>query len=114
MTQWTIERLGRKGDGVALSGNDKALAPLTLPGEAIEGEAQGEGYLAHMHDPFAAAVALRPLIEGKPAGLLAVAISAAAARPLAGRLQCAVADRSVATALLSAVQAALGKRDPAV
>ena len=36
---WTIERLGRKGDGVALSGNDKALAPLTLPGEVIEGEA---------------------------------------------------------------------------
>ena len=36
---WTIERLGRKGDGVALSGNDKALAPLTLPCEVIEGEA---------------------------------------------------------------------------
>ena len=28
MTQWTIERLGRKGDGVALSGDARALAPL--------------------------------------------------------------------------------------
>ncbi|MFN3278299.1 MAG: class I SAM-dependent RNA methyltransferase [Paracoccus hibiscisoli] len=41
MTQWTIERLGRKGDGVALSGDARALAPLVLPGEVIEGEAEG-------------------------------------------------------------------------
>ncbi len=40
MTQWTIERLGRKGDGVALSGDARALAPLVLPGEVIEGEAE--------------------------------------------------------------------------
>lgn len=40
MTQWTVERLGRKGDGVALSGDTRALAALTLPGEVIEGEAQ--------------------------------------------------------------------------
>lgn len=39
MTEWTIERLGRKGDGVALAGDDRALAPLTLPGEVIEGTA---------------------------------------------------------------------------
>ena len=38
MTQWTIERLGRRGDGVALSGAARALAALTLPGEVIEGE----------------------------------------------------------------------------
>ncbi len=36
---WTVERLGRKGDGVAISGQDRALAALTLPGEVIEGEA---------------------------------------------------------------------------
>ncbi|MCG6111944.1 MAG: class I SAM-dependent RNA methyltransferase [Paracoccus sp.] len=41
MTLWTIERLGRKGDGVALSGDARALAPLVLPGEVIEGEAEG-------------------------------------------------------------------------
>ncbi|WP_405404242.1 class I SAM-dependent RNA methyltransferase [Paracoccus sp. Ld10] len=39
MMQWTIERLGRKGDGVALSDGARALAPLVLPGEVIEGEA---------------------------------------------------------------------------
>ena len=38
MTQWTVERLGRKGDGVALAGDARALAALTLPGEVIEGE----------------------------------------------------------------------------
>lgn len=38
MTRWTIERLGRKGDGVAISGELRALAPLVLPGEVIEGE----------------------------------------------------------------------------
>ena len=40
MTQWTIERLGRKGDGVALAAEARALAPLVLPGEVVEGEAQ--------------------------------------------------------------------------
>ncbi|RCW88176.1 class I SAM-dependent RNA methyltransferase [Paracoccus lutimaris] len=39
MSQWTIERLGRKGDGVAISDDRRALAALTLPGEVIEGEA---------------------------------------------------------------------------
>ncbi|MBM3604124.1 MAG: class I SAM-dependent RNA methyltransferase [Alphaproteobacteria bacterium] len=39
MSIWTIERLGRKGDGVALAGNERALAALTLPGEVIEGVA---------------------------------------------------------------------------
>ena len=38
MTRWSIERLGRKGDGVAISGDLRALAPLVLPGEVIEGE----------------------------------------------------------------------------
>lgn len=37
---WTIERLGRKGDGVAVSGAARALAALTLPGEVIAGEAE--------------------------------------------------------------------------
>ena len=32
MTQWTVERLGRKGDGVALAGDARALAALTLYG----------------------------------------------------------------------------------
>lgn len=42
MTLWSIERLGRRGDGVALSdAGDRALAPLTLPGEVIEGQAEG-------------------------------------------------------------------------
>ncbi|MBB1498738.1 class I SAM-dependent RNA methyltransferase [Paracoccus sp. MC1862] len=40
MTHWTVERLGRRGDGVALRGDERALAPLTLPGEQIEGEAK--------------------------------------------------------------------------
>ncbi|SCY47636.1 class I SAM-dependent RNA methyltransferase [Paracoccus tibetensis] len=39
MSLWTIERLGRKGDGVAVSEAGRALAPLVLPGEVIEGEA---------------------------------------------------------------------------
>jgi 23S rRNA (uracil1939-C5)-methyltransferase len=38
VTRWTIERLGRKGDGVAISDGLRALAPLVLPGEVIEGE----------------------------------------------------------------------------
>lgn len=37
---WDIARLGRKGDGVAISGEARALAALTLPGETVEGEAQ--------------------------------------------------------------------------
>ena len=40
MTLWTVERLGRKGDGVAISGDARALAQLVLPGEVIEGEVQ--------------------------------------------------------------------------
>lgn len=39
MSLWRIERLGRRGDGVALGADGRALAPLTLPGEEIEGEA---------------------------------------------------------------------------
>ncbi|WP_374634508.1 class I SAM-dependent RNA methyltransferase [Paracoccus sp. (in: a-proteobacteria)] len=31
--------MGRKGDGVAISGDLRALAPMVLPGEVIEGEA---------------------------------------------------------------------------
>ncbi|MDS9466619.1 class I SAM-dependent RNA methyltransferase [Paracoccus sp. MBLB3053] len=40
MTIWTVERLGRKGDGVAIASGQRALAALTLPGEEIEGDAQ--------------------------------------------------------------------------
>lgn len=40
MTLWHVERLGRRGDGVAVGEAGRALAPLTLPGEEIEGEAQ--------------------------------------------------------------------------
>ncbi|MFC0202462.1 class I SAM-dependent RNA methyltransferase [Paracoccus rhizosphaerae] len=39
MSQWTVTRLGRKGDGVAEGEAGRALAALTLPGEVIEGEA---------------------------------------------------------------------------
>ena len=45
MTLWRIERLGRRGDGIAQGGEARALAPLTLPGEQIEGEA-AEGCIA--------------------------------------------------------------------
>ncbi len=38
MKQWRIERLGRRGDGVAACANERALAPLTLPGEIVEGQ----------------------------------------------------------------------------
>lgn len=38
MTLWHVERLGRRGDGVAMGAAGQALAPLTLPGEEIEGE----------------------------------------------------------------------------
>lgn len=41
MTRWRIERLGRRGDGVAVCGDAQALAPLTLPGEDIEGKPEG-------------------------------------------------------------------------
>ena len=40
MTVWTVERLGRRGDGVAVAGDARALAPLVLPGEEIEGPAE--------------------------------------------------------------------------
>lgn len=39
MSQWTIERLGRRGDGLATGPDGRALAALVLPGEVIEGEA---------------------------------------------------------------------------
>lgn len=39
MSLWQIERLGRRGDGVAIGAHGRALAALTLPGEEIEGEA---------------------------------------------------------------------------
>lgn len=39
MSRWVIERLGRKGDGVAQGEAGRALAALTLPGEVVEGEA---------------------------------------------------------------------------
>lgn len=45
MSLWQIERLGRRGDGVALGDAGKALAPLTLPGEEIEGTAS-DGVIA--------------------------------------------------------------------
>ncbi|MTE00977.1 class I SAM-dependent RNA methyltransferase [Paracoccus sp. YIM 132242] len=41
MTLWHVECLGRRGDGVAVGDAGRALAPLTLPGEAVEGEAKG-------------------------------------------------------------------------
>ena len=37
---WTIERLGHRGDGIARRGAERALAPLTLPGEVISGTPQ--------------------------------------------------------------------------
>lgn len=40
MSLWTVERLGRKGDGVATGAAGRALAALVLPGEVIEGCAQ--------------------------------------------------------------------------
>lgn len=40
MTVWTVERLGRRGDGVAVAGDTRALAPLVLPGEEIEGASE--------------------------------------------------------------------------
>lgn len=53
MSLWRVERLGRRGDGVAVeAGGARALAPLTLPGEVIEGEAvPGAGGLARIAQP---------------------------------------------------------------
>lgn len=45
MSLWRIERLGRRGDGVAIGADGRALAPLTLPGEEISGAAV-EGRIA--------------------------------------------------------------------
>lgn len=39
MTEWTVERLGRRGNGMARAGEATALAALTLPGEVIGGAA---------------------------------------------------------------------------
>lgn len=66
-----------------------------------------------IHSPRAAA-ALRPLIEPWPARPLAIAISAAAARPLAGLLSCAIADHPDEAAVLDALLATLGKPLPPV
>ena len=46
MTPWTIERLGRRGDGVAVpvgGAGGRALAAMTLPGEVIAGEVTARG-----------------------------------------------------------------------
>ncbi len=53
MSLWQVERLGRRGDGVAVdAAGARALAPLTLPGEAIEGEAvPAGGGLARIAQP---------------------------------------------------------------
>lgn len=48
MSHWHIERLGRRGDGVAICEERRALAALTLPGEEIEGDAQN-GRIASPH-----------------------------------------------------------------
>ena len=40
MTEWRVERLGRRGDGVAVAGDERALAGMVLPGEIIAGEAE--------------------------------------------------------------------------
>ena len=39
MSLWRIARLGRRGDGMAVGDGGRALAPLTLPGETVAGEA---------------------------------------------------------------------------
>lgn len=47
MNPWRVERLGRRGDGVARNAaGDQALAALVLPGEVIEGEAVAGRILA--------------------------------------------------------------------
>ena len=40
MTEWRVERLGRRGDGVAVAGDERALAGMVLPGEIIAGDAE--------------------------------------------------------------------------
>ena len=45
MSLWTVERLGRRGDGVATGEDGRTLAPMVLPGEVIEGDAH-DGRLA--------------------------------------------------------------------
>ncbi|WP_313350993.1 class I SAM-dependent RNA methyltransferase [Paracoccus sp. (in: a-proteobacteria)] len=59
MTLWTVERLGRKGDGVAVAGDRRALAALTLPGEQIEGEAT-DGRIANPRIVLPSAQRVRP------------------------------------------------------
>ncbi|QRZ13284.1 class I SAM-dependent RNA methyltransferase [Paracoccus methylovorus] len=59
MTLWTVERLGRKGDGVAVAGDRRALAALTLPGEQIEGEAT-DGRIASPRIVLPSAQRVRP------------------------------------------------------
>ncbi|SIQ52753.1 23S rRNA m(5)U-1939 methyltransferase [Paracoccus thiocyanatus] len=56
---WTVERLGRKGDGVAVSGTQRALAALVLPGEVIEGAAQ-DGRIASPRIVTPSAERVRP------------------------------------------------------
>lgn len=46
MSRWIIDRLGRRGDGVAVGNDGRALAALTLPGEEIEGTPDPEGRIA--------------------------------------------------------------------
>jgi len=59
VTLWTVERLGRKGDGVAVAGDRRALAALTLPGEQIEGEAT-DGRIANPRIVLPSAQRVRP------------------------------------------------------
>ena len=60
MSIWRIERLGRRGDGVAVGDQARALAPLTLPGEVIEGEA-AEGRIAAPRILTASADRIKPV-----------------------------------------------------
>ena len=61
MTLWHVERLGRRGDGVAVGDMGRALAPLTLPGEQVEGEAAG--------DDAGLVVVECPLVERESVGI---------------------------------------------
>ncbi|MGN7868898.1 class I SAM-dependent RNA methyltransferase [Paracoccus sp. 22332] len=60
MSLWQVERLGRRGDGVAAGDAGRALAPLTLPGERIEGEAQ-DGRIAAPRIVTPSADRVRPI-----------------------------------------------------
>ncbi|WEF23790.1 class I SAM-dependent RNA methyltransferase [Paracoccus sp. S3-43] len=60
MSLWQVERLGRRGDGVAVGEAGRALAPLTLPGERIEGEAR-DGRIAAPRIVTPSADRVRPL-----------------------------------------------------